>query len=70
MLKEESSNGSTAFDNVTVLCNFIEMFLTQIGGSREKNLPPLKLEETKKLVINLTHHLDNVESNYNKILKE
>ena len=58
MLKEESSNGSTAFDNVTVLCNFIEMFLTQIGGSREKNLPPLKLEETKKLAPIFNDNLD------------
>ena len=30
----------------------------------------LEFEETKKLVIKLTHHLDNIESNYNKVLKE
>ena len=30
----------------------------------------LEFEETKKLIIKLSKHLDNVESNYNKILKE
>jgi hypothetical protein len=30
----------------------------------------LEFEGTKKLIIKLSKHLDNVESNYNKILKE
>lgn len=27
-------------------------------------------EETKKLIVRLTHHLDSLENNYNNILKE
>jgi hypothetical protein len=27
-------------------------------------------EETKKLIVKLTHHLDSLENNYNNILKE
>lgn len=30
----------------------------------------LEFEETKKLIIKLSKHLDSVESNYNNILKE
>jgi len=56
--------------------NIIIETIKDFENSTNKNLEytlkslSIEFEETKKLVINLTHHLDNVESNYNKILKE
>lgn len=34
------------------------------------NALSVEFEETKKLIIKLSKHLDNVESNYNNILRE
>jgi len=56
--------------------NIILETIKDCGNSSNKNLEytlkglSVEFEETKKLVIRLTHHLDNIESNYNKILKE
>ena len=56
--------------------NIITETIKDYENSTNKNLEytlkglSLEFEETKKLVIKLTYHLDNIESNYNKVLKE
>ena len=56
--------------------NIITETIKDYENSTNKNLEytlkglSLEFEETKKLVIKLTYHLDNIESNYNKVLEE
>lgn len=55
-----------------IITETIKDYKNSTNNNLEYTLKALSLEfeETKKLVIKLTHHLDNIESNYNKVLKE
>jgi hypothetical protein len=65
MIKTEKINIETVIEIVAEIKSKPNKELTQVMDFLAQDF-----EETKKLIVELTYHIDNIENLYNKVLKE